>query len=62
MNIDFRALRKAAGLTQVQLAERAGLKQSTISTLERRGSKSIETVERVLAALGLRLAVEGGER
>lgn len=48
--------RKAAGLTQGQLAERAGLTQGTISKLERgqRDDPGWRKIARIEAALGLR--------
>jgi transcriptional regulator with XRE-family HTH domain len=50
--------RKALGLTQVQLAKRAGLQQSEVSRLERGESNPTwTTLQAVLAALGARLAI-----
>jgi DNA-binding XRE family transcriptional regulator len=60
--IDFvsgriRELREAAGLTQVQLAEKSGLPQSHISRLEgRKHSPSRVTLEKLAAALGVSLS------
>jgi transcriptional regulator with XRE-family HTH domain len=60
----IRNARKRAGLTQSQLAERAGVAQSVIARLERGGGNpTFETLERVLHAAGHRLeltAVEQG--
>jgi transcriptional regulator with XRE-family HTH domain len=55
----LRSARKRAGLTQGELAERAGTSQATISAYEK-GSKqpSVATFSRLLAAAGSRLAVE----
>ncbi|MDQ4041801.1 MAG: helix-turn-helix domain-containing protein [Actinomycetota bacterium] len=55
----LRDARRRAGLTQAALAARAGTSQATISAYER-GSKepSLSTFERLLAAVGARLAVE----
>jgi len=51
-----RRARKAAGLTQVALAERAGVSQPVIARLERGGGNpTFETLERVLHAAGHRL-------
>jgi transcriptional regulator with XRE-family HTH domain len=52
----LRDARKRAGLTQAQLAQRAGTSQATISAYEH-GSKapSVETLGRLLAATGTRL-------
>jgi transcriptional regulator with XRE-family HTH domain len=48
------AWRKLRGLTQAQLADRAGVHRDTISRLERGdGGVSLETVLRVLRGLGL---------
>jgi transcriptional regulator with XRE-family HTH domain len=53
------AARKRAGLSQAELASRAGTSQATVSAYEN-GSKqpSVPTFTRLLAALGMRLAVE----
>jgi transcriptional regulator with XRE-family HTH domain len=55
----LRAVRSRAGLTQVELAARAGTSQATLSAYEN-GSKqpSLTTFERLLRAAGARLAVE----
>jgi len=51
-----RAARKRAGLTQAELAERAGVTQSVIARLERGGGNpTFLTLERVLHAAGHRL-------
>lgn len=51
-----RGARKKAGLTQAELAERAGVKQSVIARLERgAGNPTFLTLERVLHAAGHRL-------
>lgn len=61
-----RDARKHAGLTQAELAERAGVTQSVIARLERgSGNPTFLTLERVLHAAGHRLelsAVEQGLR
>jgi predicted transcriptional regulator len=52
----IREARRTAGLTQVQLAERAGVAQSVIARLERGGGNpTLATLERVLHAAGHRL-------
>jgi transcriptional regulator with XRE-family HTH domain len=55
----LRAARKRAGLTQGELATRAGTSQATVSAYES-GSKqpSVATFSRLLAAAGSRLTVE----
>lgn len=46
--------RKAAGLTQIQLAEKIGVLQSTISRLERgQDSASPSTAEKLAGVLGI---------
>ncbi|MBS1870407.1 MAG: helix-turn-helix domain-containing protein [Actinobacteria bacterium] len=51
-----RDARKRAGLTQAELAERAGVTQSVIARLERGGGNpTFLTLERVLHAAGHRL-------
>jgi transcriptional regulator with XRE-family HTH domain len=51
-----RSARKRSGLTQAQLAERAGVTQSVIARLERGGGNpTFLTLERVLHAAGHRL-------
>jgi len=50
------ALRLAAGLTQAELAERAGLSQADISRYERGlGNPTSTTIEGIAAALGAHL-------
>jgi len=51
----LRELRKARGLTQVQLAERCGMPQSTISRIESGSTTGVDfdTLDRVAAALGV---------
>jgi transcriptional regulator with XRE-family HTH domain len=52
----IRDARRAAGLTQVELAARLGVSQSAISKLEREGSNpTVETLDRVLRPTGHRL-------
>lgn len=51
--------RRAAGLSQVALAERSGTSQATLCAYERgQKSPSAATLERILAAAGRRLATE----
>lgn len=40
------------GKTQVEVAERAGMKQGDVSTLERRSDLKLSTLVRYVAALG----------
>jgi predicted transcriptional regulator len=58
-------LRKAAGLTQVEVSKRSGIDQGELSRLERRIAPRIETVARYVEALGGQIevnAVFGGKR
>lgn len=58
----IREARTAAGLTQAQLAARAGMAQPTIARLERPGSNpTVETLDRVLRATGHRLELGAPE-
>ena len=52
----IRDARRAAGLTQAELAANLGLSQSAIAKLEREGSNpTVKTLDRVLRAAGHRL-------
>ena len=65
LEMDLRALREAAGLTQDELAQRIAITQSQLSKLERREDHRISTVRRYVAALGGELeivAVVDGKR
>jgi hypothetical protein len=58
---ELQAARRRAGLTQAQLAERAGTSQATISAYETEAKQpSIATLSRLLAATGARLTVKRG--
>jgi ribosome-binding protein aMBF1 (putative translation factor) len=53
-----RARREELGLTQSQLADRAGLKQPAVARFEAGGTMpTIPMLERLAAALGMRLSV-----
>jgi transcriptional regulator with XRE-family HTH domain len=52
----IRDARRAAGLTQAELAARLGVSQSAIAKLEREGANpTVETLDRVLRPTGHRL-------
>lgn len=52
------AARRRAGLTQVELARRAGISQPVVSMYERgRRDPSVETLRRLLAAAGWQLVL-----
>ena len=53
-------LREQRGLTQQLLAERLGIKQSTLSGVERRDDVQISTVRRIIEALGGALEIFAG--
>lgn len=55
--MDLSELREDRGLTQEQVAERLGTRQSNISKLERRENLQIRTLREVVEALGGELEV-----
>lgn len=65
LEMDLRALREAAGLTQEELAQRVDVTQSQLSKLERREDFRLSTLRRYVAALDGQLeivAVVDGKR
>jgi DNA-binding XRE family transcriptional regulator len=50
-------LRQTRGMTQEELAAKAGVKQANISRLENRGDVLVSTLARVLAAMGASLSI-----
>lgn len=52
LEVDLRALREAAGLTQEELAQRVEITQSQLSKMERREDHRISTLRRYVEALG----------
>jgi transcriptional regulator with XRE-family HTH domain len=50
-------LRRHAGLTQAQLADRLGIKQPTLSQLEQQQDMRVTTLARLIEALGGRLEI-----
>ena len=59
----LRAARRGAGLSQQELARRAGTSQATVSAYENgRKQPTVDTFHRLLAATGSRLVMESAER
>lgn len=56
--IDIKAIRKGRKMTQEQVGILAGMSKSQISRMEKGELGSLETYERVLAALGYRVVVQ----
>lgn len=59
------ALRKAQGLTQVEMAERLEIDQTQVSRMEKRTDHRVENLARFVEAMGGKLCVEveiGGRR
>ncbi|HZZ44327.1 MAG TPA: XRE family transcriptional regulator [Tepidisphaeraceae bacterium] len=58
-------LRKLEGITQVQLAEKLGIKQPAVSQLEQQDDMQVSTLQRIVAALGgvleITVRLPGGE-
>lgn len=54
--LTLRRARRAAGISQAELAQRAGVSQPVVARLERAGSNpSFETLSRMIRATGARL-------
>lgn len=64
MVIDLASIRRATGLTQIELAANLGVGQAQISKIERQADMLISTLAGYLAALGVdaKLVVEVGEQ
>ena len=62
--IDLAAIRRATGLTQVELAAILGVGQAQVSKIERQDDMLISTLASYLAALGVeaKLVVEMGDQ
>ena len=62
--IDLAAIRRATGLTQIELAANLGVGQAQISKIERQADMLISTLASYLAALSVdaKLIVEVGEQ
>lgn len=53
--LNLKALRQTCGLSQVQLAEKAGVSRRTVEEIERRGDCRISTARTLCDALGCTL-------
>lgn len=58
IGLSLKAIRQAAGLTQVEMAERLGIGQAAVSKIEQRGDVQISSLQRYVEALGARLRVD----
>ena len=56
-DLTLRDLRKLFGLSQAELAERAGVKQAAVSRLENRSDAKISTLNAAVGALGGQLEI-----
>lgn len=54
----LRALRQAAGFTQIEMAKRLGVGQAAISKIEQRGDVQISSLQRYVEALGASLRID----
>lgn len=62
ITIELQRIRKDAGLTQAEVAERAGTSQPAVNRYERgEVTPSVQTLERLLEACGYQLALERTE-
>jgi DNA-binding XRE family transcriptional regulator len=57
MAVRLAELRQGRGLTQEELAERAGVKQANISRIEGRGDVLVSTLAKVVSAMGGTLSI-----
>lgn len=58
VGLSLKALRCAAGLTQLEMAERLGVGQAAISKIEQRGDVQISSLQRYVKALGAHLRID----
>ena len=54
----LRKLREQSGMTQIQLADKLGIGQASISKMERRGDVQLSTLKKYVNALGASLSIE----
>lgn len=52
------AERKRLGISQIELARRAGVAQPTVTKLEAGGTLTWRTLRKVMAAIGYRVVIE----
>ncbi len=57
LEMDLAELRREIGVTQTELAARAGMEQSELSRLERRDDRLLSTLKRYVESLGCELEV-----
>ena len=57
LHLDLRDARQRQGISQRELAERAGVPRSQLQILEAGGNVTLETLRKIVEALGLRLEV-----
>jgi transcriptional regulator with XRE-family HTH domain len=62
--IDLPAIRKATGLTQIELAAKLGVGQAAVSKIERQSDMLLSTLSAYLTAVGVdaQIVVEVGEQ
>jgi transcriptional regulator with XRE-family HTH domain len=62
--IDLAAIRRAAGLTQIQLAAKLGVGQAQVSKVERQSDMLVGTLASYLTALGVdaQIVLEVGDQ
>jgi transcriptional regulator with XRE-family HTH domain len=62
--IDLAAIRRAAGLTQIQLAAKLGVGQAQVSKIERQSDMLVGTLASYLTALGVdaQIVLEVGDQ
>ncbi len=58
VGLSLKALRQAAGMTQLQMATRLGVGQAAISKIEQRGDVQISSLQRYVEALGAHLRID----
>ena len=59
LHVKLRDARQGQGISQRELAERAGVPRSQLQILEGGGNVRLETLRKIVEALGLRLEEDG---